>query len=177
MTAVSSAASHKQSTRRLPGFLLSPFGWAAEPLAAMVSAEPTVLADLFEMSQRRMHLIALGFALPRTRRVAIKLSRGAGRRELDAGHGQRPPSTDEVAGRPLNSPQERVAGGRAGLQQLSPTAYVAVPSPDMGARTTAYGVPAEALARISLPLPDQEEQVASVGLLGRVVARLRRHSA
>jgi hypothetical protein len=62
MTHVASAASHRQSTRRLPGFLLSPFGWAAEPLAVMVNAEPTLLADLFEMSQSRMHLIALALA-------------------------------------------------------------------------------------------------------------------
>jgi hypothetical protein len=34
MTHVVSAASHKQATARSPGFLLSPFGWASEPLAA-----------------------------------------------------------------------------------------------------------------------------------------------
>jgi hypothetical protein len=62
MTHVASAASHKRSTTRLPGFLLSPFGWAAEPLAVMVNAERTLLADLFEMSQPRMHLIALALA-------------------------------------------------------------------------------------------------------------------
>jgi hypothetical protein len=133
MIHVASDASHKQSARRYPGFLLSPFGWAAEPLdsqvidlcrvaqdlcaisiseqehealvvlpvhrfhrqpnqgspdanrtmpqhlvknlprramgeqptdfsALMVNAEPTLLADLFEMSQPRMHLIALGLA-------------------------------------------------------------------------------------------------------------------
>ena len=62
MTHVASAASHKQSTRRLPGFLLSPFGWAAEPLASIVNAEPTLLPDLFEMSQPRMHLLALALA-------------------------------------------------------------------------------------------------------------------
>jgi hypothetical protein len=62
MTAVESAASHKKSTTRLPGFLISPFGWAAEPLAAMVNAEPTLLADLFEISRSRMHLIALALA-------------------------------------------------------------------------------------------------------------------
>jgi hypothetical protein len=62
MTHVASAASQKQSTPRLPGFLLSPFGWVAEPLAAIVSAESTLVADLFEMSQPRMHLIALALA-------------------------------------------------------------------------------------------------------------------
>jgi hypothetical protein len=62
MTHVASAASQKQSTPRLPGFLLSPFGWAAEPLAVLVNAEPSLLADLFEMSPSRMHLIALALA-------------------------------------------------------------------------------------------------------------------
>jgi hypothetical protein len=51
MTPVPSAASAKQSARRLPGFLLSPFGWAAEPLAVIVNAEPTLLADLFGMGR------------------------------------------------------------------------------------------------------------------------------
>jgi hypothetical protein len=62
MAHVASAASLKQATTRSPGFLLSPFGWAAEPLAAMVNAEPALLADLFEMSRARMHLIALALA-------------------------------------------------------------------------------------------------------------------
>jgi hypothetical protein len=62
MTHVASAASAKQSTRRLPGFLISPFGWAAEPLAVMVNSEPSLVADLFEMSRARMHLIALALA-------------------------------------------------------------------------------------------------------------------
>jgi hypothetical protein len=48
MTPVASAASQKRSPRRYPGFLLSPFGWAAEPLAAMVNAEP--VAKLATMS-------------------------------------------------------------------------------------------------------------------------------
>jgi len=47
---------------RLPGFLLSPFGWASEPVAAMAQAEPRFLAHLFEMSRARMHLLALALA-------------------------------------------------------------------------------------------------------------------
>ena len=47
---------------RTPGFLLAPFGWAAEPLTAMVQAEPSLLADLFGISRPRMHLIALALA-------------------------------------------------------------------------------------------------------------------
>ena len=41
---------------------MTPFGWAAERLAAIVVAEPTLLGDLFEISQHRMHLIALVLA-------------------------------------------------------------------------------------------------------------------
>ena len=37
-----------------PGFLLTPFGWAAEPLAALVNAEPSLLADLFAISRPQM---------------------------------------------------------------------------------------------------------------------------
>jgi hypothetical protein len=47
---------------RLPGFLLSPLGWASEPIAAMAQAEPRFLAHLFEMSRTRMHLLALALA-------------------------------------------------------------------------------------------------------------------
>jgi hypothetical protein len=44
------------------GHLLTPFGWAADALAAMVEAEPTLLSHLFELDTARMHLIALTFA-------------------------------------------------------------------------------------------------------------------
>jgi hypothetical protein len=37
-----------------PGFLLTPFGWAAEPLTAMAAAEPSLLADLFAISRPQM---------------------------------------------------------------------------------------------------------------------------
>ena len=47
MIHVASTPSQKQSTRRYPGFLLSPFGWAAEPLAVMVNSEPSLVTDLF----------------------------------------------------------------------------------------------------------------------------------
>ena len=45
-----------------PGHLLLPFGWAAEPLAAMLRAEASLLIDLFAIDQPRMHLIALALA-------------------------------------------------------------------------------------------------------------------
>jgi hypothetical protein len=86
MTPAPSAASQKRSPRRYPGFLLCPFGWAAEPLAAMVSAEPTLLADLFEMSPPRMHLIALALAHlepPHPPEVGRLLTHGSPRQVLD----------------------------------------------------------------------------------------------
>ena len=42
-----------------PGFLLAPFGWAAEPVAAMMRANRSLFADLFAIDRSRMHLIAL----------------------------------------------------------------------------------------------------------------------
>src|ERR1035437_4022203 len=49
-------------TQRTPGHLLAPFGWAADFLAAMIEAEPTLLFHLFELDRARMHLIALAYA-------------------------------------------------------------------------------------------------------------------
>jgi hypothetical protein len=34
-----------------PGFLLAPFGWAAEPMAAMMRADRSLFADLFAIDQ------------------------------------------------------------------------------------------------------------------------------
>jgi hypothetical protein len=86
MTPVASAASQKQSARRCPGFLLSPFGWAAEPLAVIVNAEPTLLTDLFEMSRPRMHLIALALAHlepPLSPEIGRLLTHGSPRQVLE----------------------------------------------------------------------------------------------
>jgi hypothetical protein len=86
MTPVPSAASQKRSPRPYPGFLISPFGWAAEPLAVMVRAEPTLLADQFEMSQPRMHLIALALAhleLPQIPEIGRLLTHGSPRQVLE----------------------------------------------------------------------------------------------
>jgi hypothetical protein len=44
------------------GYLLAPFGWAAEPLLALAHAEPVLLSHLFELSRPRMHAIALALA-------------------------------------------------------------------------------------------------------------------
>jgi hypothetical protein len=86
MTQVASVTSQKQSTRRYPGFLLSPFGWAAEPLAVMVNSEPSLVADLFEMSRARMHLIALALAHlepPQPPEIGRLLTHGSPRQILD----------------------------------------------------------------------------------------------
>jgi hypothetical protein len=53
---------HRNGPCGSPGFLLSPFGWAATPLAVIVSADPRLLVDLFGVSRERMHLIALALA-------------------------------------------------------------------------------------------------------------------
>jgi hypothetical protein len=68
---------------RPPGFLLAPFGWAAEPLAAIVHAEPSLLPDLFTISRPRMHLIALALArqaVP-TKRQSLASLRGMARKK------------------------------------------------------------------------------------------------
>jgi hypothetical protein len=52
----------KSITRRTPGHLLASFGWAADAIAAMDEAKPTLLTYVFELDRARMHLIALAFA-------------------------------------------------------------------------------------------------------------------
>jgi hypothetical protein len=79
---------------RPPGFLLTPFGWAAEPLAAMAAAEPSLLPDLFTISQARMHLIALALAHldpPVPSGIGSLLASGPARQVLDRALGQHPP--------------------------------------------------------------------------------------
>ncbi len=46
----------------VPGYLLTPFGWAAKPLAAIVESEPDLLRHIFELDRPRMHVIALALA-------------------------------------------------------------------------------------------------------------------
>src|ERR1035437_1748299 len=55
-------SSVEATTRITPGHLLVPFGWAADALAGLVNAEPTLLIPLFQLDSARMHLIALTFA-------------------------------------------------------------------------------------------------------------------
>src|SRR5258708_764553 len=74
------AVANPAAARLVPGYLLTPFGWAAQPLAAMVAAEPTLLAYLFELDRPRMHVIALalahldGQALPRFGPILLRAS-------------------------------------------------------------------------------------------------------
>jgi hypothetical protein len=85
-----------------PGFLLTPFGWAAEPLAALVHAEPSLLTDLFGISRPRMHLIGLGLAHlspPLPPDVGPLLLRGLAWQVLDRVLGQRPAGLKRALGR------------------------------------------------------------------------------
>src|SRR6266851_9841064 len=75
-----SAAMAPGRSQLFPGYLLTPLGWAATPLALVVSAHPTLLADLFGMSRQRMHLIALALAhleAPSSLEIASLLIRGS----------------------------------------------------------------------------------------------------
>jgi len=51
-----------QTKTLAPGYLVTPFGWAAQPLAAMIQAEPGLLTHVFELDRPRMHVIALALA-------------------------------------------------------------------------------------------------------------------
>ena len=46
----------------LPGYLVTPFGWAAQPLAELIQAGPELLTHVFELDRVRMHVIALALA-------------------------------------------------------------------------------------------------------------------
>lgn len=59
---VNQNSSVKVAVRLTPGHLLAPFRWAADAVAVMIEAEPTLLIHLFDLDRARMHLIALTFA-------------------------------------------------------------------------------------------------------------------
>jgi hypothetical protein len=76
-----------------PGFLLAPFGWAAEPVAAMMCADRSLFADLFGIDRSRMHLIALAVAhlnLPVSPKISPLLVRASTRQVLNQVLGQPP---------------------------------------------------------------------------------------
>jgi hypothetical protein len=43
-------------------FLLTPFSWAAEPLAELADSDPRLFADLFRLNRLRIHIMALALA-------------------------------------------------------------------------------------------------------------------
>ena len=45
-----------------PGYLFTPFGWAAQPLAQIILSEPRLLTHVFELDRPRMHVVALALA-------------------------------------------------------------------------------------------------------------------
>ena len=51
-----------QTKPLVPGYLLTPFGWAAQPLAELIQADPELLTHVFELDRMRMHVIALALA-------------------------------------------------------------------------------------------------------------------
>jgi hypothetical protein len=84
---VRNAAAHPTFT------LLAPFGWAAEPVAAMMRADRSLFADLFAIDRSRMHLIALAVAhlsLPVPPEIGPLLVRASARQVLDQVLGQPP---------------------------------------------------------------------------------------
>jgi hypothetical protein len=48
--------------QRPPGFLFSPFGWAAESIIVLLQSDATLLTDLIYLTHVRMHLVALALA-------------------------------------------------------------------------------------------------------------------
>ena len=58
----SSTVALAQTKPLVPGYLVTPFGWAAQPLAAMIQSEPGLLMHVFELDRPRMHVIALALA-------------------------------------------------------------------------------------------------------------------
>jgi hypothetical protein len=45
-----------------PGYLLTPFGWATQPLLSIVETDPALLRHVVEINRPHMHMIALGLA-------------------------------------------------------------------------------------------------------------------
>jgi hypothetical protein len=58
----SSARPAPAAKQLFPGYLLTPFGWAAQPLGQIVAAHPGLLPEVFALNRPRMRLIALALA-------------------------------------------------------------------------------------------------------------------
>src|SRR5947208_3130294 len=83
----------------MPGYLLTPFGWAAQPLTAMIVAEPALLPHLLALDRARMHVIALALAHldgEPPPGLAPILFRGPIRQILDRVHGRSVPGIKGV---------------------------------------------------------------------------------
>jgi len=80
-----------QTKALAPGYLLTPFGWAAKPLAAIIQSDPALLRHIFELDRPRMHVIALALAHlddNPTPHLAAVLFRGSAREVLQRVAGQ-----------------------------------------------------------------------------------------
>ena len=56
------AVAFAQTKPLVPGYLVTPFGWAAQPLAELIQADPELLTHVFELDRVRMHVVALALA-------------------------------------------------------------------------------------------------------------------
>lgn len=84
---VSSTAAAPGGRQLFPGYLLTPLGWAAQPLAQIVAAEPSLLSNVFELNRPRMHLFALAVAhldADAVPKIGSVLLHGSARHVLDS---------------------------------------------------------------------------------------------
>ena len=80
-----------QTRALVTGYLLTPLGWAAKPLAAIIQTDPALVMQLFELDRPRMHVIALALAHlddNPTPHLAPVLFRGSAREVLQRVAGQ-----------------------------------------------------------------------------------------
>jgi hypothetical protein len=97
-----------QAKPLVPGYLLTPFGWAAQPLAAIIQFEPGLMKHVFELDKQRMHVIALALAhldgIP-TPQFASVLFRGSISEVLHNVVGRSPPGIRRVYSCSISSPR------------------------------------------------------------------------
>ena len=110
---------------RPPGYLLNPFGWAAEPLVALARSDATLARDILHVSRNRMHLIALALAHagePLTREMGAVLLRAPAGDILDAVLGRRPRGLKRAISRMPDRVLDRQAYRRLALLLDDPAA-------------------------------------------------------
>jgi len=101
MTQAPNEISDKASQTPVPGYLMTPFGWAAKPLAIMLETDPSLYTALFTLNRQRMHLVALALAHWHGEIDAAfsrLLIRGAPQAILDAVLDHRPPGLRRALG-------------------------------------------------------------------------------